>query len=102
GIEALEVAHLALAEHQDACRLEVLVESGQRQAGLLDMRARDGPVQPGAAGEQLDGEVLRFRGALEQRGDGDGRHPGLSVHDAATPAYGCGGASWRRDVPCGG
>ena len=47
-IEALEVAHLALAEDEDAGRLEVLVEAGEREAGLLDVRAGDRPIEAAA------------------------------------------------------
>ena len=41
GVEAFEIADLALAEDQDASRPEVLVEAGEREAGLLDVRAGD-------------------------------------------------------------
>ena len=40
-IEALDVADLALAEDENARRLEVLVKAGQGEAGLLDVRTGD-------------------------------------------------------------
>ena len=44
-LEALEIADLALAEDQDASRLQVFVEAGEREAGLLDVGAGDDAVE---------------------------------------------------------
>ncbi len=41
GGEIVEEPDLALAEHQDASRVQVRVESGEGQAGLLDVRTGD-------------------------------------------------------------
>ena len=48
GRVTLEEPHLALADDEDAARVEVLVVARKREAGLLDVRAGDGPFEPGA------------------------------------------------------
>ena len=45
GGQGLEEAQLAVAVDQDPPWLEVLVEAGQREAGLLDVGAGDAPCQ---------------------------------------------------------
>jgi hypothetical protein len=66
GVEALEVAHLALAEDEDAPRLEVLVEPGEREAGLLDVRADDGALEAAAAAQQFERQADGVRPAVQQ------------------------------------
>ena len=44
-LEALEIADFALAEHEDAAGLQVLVKPGERKTGFLDVRARDDAIQ---------------------------------------------------------
>ena len=66
AVEALEVAHLALAEHEDAAGLQVLVEAGQRQAGLLDVRAGDGALEAAVPAQQLERQADGVGPALQQ------------------------------------
>ena len=87
GFEALEIADLALAEYQDASRLEILVESGQREAGLLDVGTGDDALQAVFTRENVERQTERFRPAGEQRADGDagamrhGRLSDLCLHE---------------------
>ena len=71
AVEALEIADLALAEDQHAARLEVLVKAGEREAGLLDVRAGDEAVEAVRARQQLERQAERLGPAAEQRADGD-------------------------------
>src|SRR5581483_5883349 len=71
GVEPLEVANFALAEDQDAPRLQILLKAGEREAGLLHVRARDPAVQAVGAGEQVERQAGGFGPAAEQRTDGD-------------------------------
>ncbi len=48
AVQALEEAHFALAEQQDAAGLQVFVEAGEGEAGLLDVGAGDPAVQAAA------------------------------------------------------
>ena len=66
-LEALEIADLALAEDQHASRLEVFVEAGQREAGLLDVRAGDDAIEAVGAGQQLERQAERLGPAAQQR-----------------------------------
>ena len=70
-LEALEIADLALAEDQDAARLEVLVKPRERQAGLLDVRAGDDAADAGRARQQVDRQAVHLRSAVEKLADGD-------------------------------
>src|SRR5581483_4676532 len=70
GVEAFEIPDLAFAEDQDASRLQILVEAGQRQAGLLDVGARDATVEAVGAGQQFERQTRRLRPAAEQSADG--------------------------------
>ena len=70
-LEALEVADLALAENQDATRLQVLVKAGEGEAGLLDVRAGDDAIDAGPAGEQLDGQAVCIGPARKELSNGD-------------------------------
>src|SRR5207249_7383875 len=72
-LEALEVADLALAENQDTPGPQILVEPGEREAGLLDVRAGDDAVEAPAAGEQIERQAERLGTAPEQRADGNAR-----------------------------
>src|SRR6185295_8024158 len=76
GVQAFEITDLALAEDQDAPGFEVFVESGQREAGLLNVRTRDDAGKPVGACQQLERQAEGFRSAREQRRDRDagGRH----------------------------
>src|SRR2546421_3490365 len=65
-VETFEIADFAFAEDEDAGRLEVGVEAGERKAGLLDVRARDGTFEAGGAAEELEPKTDRFGPALEQ------------------------------------
>jgi hypothetical protein len=45
--------------------MQVLVEAGQRQTGLLDVRIGDPPIETAPAGEQLEGKPNRFRARFQ-------------------------------------
>ena len=77
--KALDVAHLALAEDEDARRLQILVEPGERETGLLNVRAGDDAPCPAGATEQLDRHPEGLGPAGEEVGDG---HRGRR-HDGA-------------------
>ena len=65
-IETFEIADLALAEDEHSCRAEVLVKAGERQTGLLDVRAGDRPIETASAAQQLEGEADGVGSALEK------------------------------------
>ena len=69
GIEAFQVADLAVAEDEDASFAEVLVEAREGQAGLLDVRAQDPAIEAAATREELEIQPQRFGAALEKRAD---------------------------------
>ena len=71
-LEALEVPDLALAEDQNAARLEVLVEAGEREPRFLDVRARDDAREPVDAGEHFERQAERLGAAVDQRADAYG------------------------------
>ena len=76
-IEAFEIADLALAENEDAACLQVLVKAGEREPGLLNVRAGDDAVETFAAREQLERQAGGLGTASQQRADrhaGDGSH----------------------------
>ena len=66
GRHAFEEADLALAEDEHASRPQIFVESGQREAGLLDVRQRDLAVEPGRAAEQVRVEAGGGAAGAEQ------------------------------------
>ncbi len=68
---ALDEADFALAEHQHAAGPEILVEAGEREAGLLDVRERDAAVEAGGAGEQVQVEAGARAAGAEQCADRD-------------------------------
>jgi hypothetical protein len=70
-LEALQIADLALAEDENAARLEILVEAGERETGLLDVRAGDRATQARGAGQQFERQPERLRTAAEERADRD-------------------------------
>ena len=70
-VQALEEPDLALAEDQHAARLEVFVEAGQREAGLLHVRTGDQAVEAVGAGQQLEREAERLRAAPQEGTDAD-------------------------------
>ena len=72
GIEALEIADFALAEDENACRLQVGVEAGEREARLLNVGARDGAVETGASAQQLERQANSLGPALQQARNRDG------------------------------
>ena len=84
GVQALEEAHFALAEQQDAAGLQVFVEAGEREAGLLDVGAGDVAVEPAGAGEQLDRQADRLGSGVEQPANGHGRSHGSIVSRSST------------------
>jgi hypothetical protein len=55
--QAIEVAHFALAEYDDAPRTKIFMEPGQGQAGLLDVRAGDSALEPPRAAQELERET---------------------------------------------
>jgi hypothetical protein len=73
GIEALEKAHLAFAEQQDAAGLQVFMEPREREAGLLNVRTCNLAVESAGARQQLDGQAYRLGSRIEQPANGDGR-----------------------------
>ena len=60
-VEALEIADFAFAEDEDARRLQIVVETGQGEAGLLDVRAGDGALEAGGAAEELERKAESLR-----------------------------------------
>ena len=72
-LEAFEKAHFALAEQQDAAGLQVFVEAGEREAGLLDVGAGDVALETVGAGQQVDRQADRLGSCVEQPANGDGR-----------------------------
>jgi hypothetical protein len=70
-VEALQVPDFALAEDQDPSALQVLVETGQREACFLDVRAGDDSIEAVGAREQVEREAKGVRPAGEQRCDSD-------------------------------
>ena len=72
--QRLDVADLALAEHEHAAAVQVGVESGEREAGLLRLRDGDPALHAGAAGEQLEREGARIGQIAQQRCDSDASH----------------------------
>jgi hypothetical protein len=69
--QAVQVSDLALAENENPSGLEVVIEAGQGEAGLLDVGARDEPAQAGTSPEQFQREPERVGPALEQGLDRD-------------------------------
>ncbi len=69
GVQALEVANLAVAEHQHAPLAKVLVKPCEGEAGLLRVGTQDPAIEAAAAGENFEIEAQRFRAALEQFAD---------------------------------
>ena len=69
--QAFEVADFAFAEDQDASRPEIFMEAGEREAGLLDVRAGDRPIEAFGAREQFERQAERLGPAGEQHRDGD-------------------------------
>ena len=79
GIQALEEAHFALAEQQDAAGLQIFVEAGQRETGLLDVRAGDVTLEAVGAREQIDRQAYRLGSCIEQPANGHGRRHKLAL-----------------------
>ena len=78
-IEPPEVANLALAEDEHSAVLEVLVKPGQRQTGLLHVRAGDRAPQAVGAGDEVEREAERLETALEEGPHAHTRRGGHSV-----------------------
>ena len=99
-VEAFEIAHLALAEDDDASRTKIFVKPGQREAGLLDVGAADSALEPAAPAQQLERETHRAGTPLDQaRNRQHGlRHrearPGLRLDQTEVPI---GSAKQHRD-----
>ena len=74
GIEALDEANLALAVNQHASGMQILVESGQCEACLLDVRVGDVAAEAPRAGQQIEGETDRLGAGFQQTADGHGRN----------------------------
>ena len=68
-VQALEIAHLAVAEHEHASLAEVLVKAREREAGFLGVRAQDAAIEAAAAGENFEIEAQRFGTALQEFAD---------------------------------
>ena len=103
GIEAFEIAHLALTENEDARGLEVLVEAGQGKAGLLNVRTRNRAADSRFPAEQLDREAKRLGPPLQEirYGDGWSAHrigcPTPSSHGHAALSFGL----YQPQIPVG-
>ena len=69
GIQALEVADLAVAEDEDASLPEIFVKTREREAGFLRVGAQDAAVEAAAAGENFEIEAQRFGAALKEFAD---------------------------------
>ena len=65
-IEALEVTHLAFAEHEDPRRPKILMEASKREPGLLDMRAGDGSIEAAASAQEFERKSDGVRAALQK------------------------------------
>ena len=79
-LERREIAHLRVAEDLQAVLVDVLGESAQREAGLLDARADHAAVEPALTGEELQPQVEIA--VVEKRFDLDGVHSD-SVYNSA-------------------
>ena len=66
ALEAFEVPDLAFAEDEDAAGLEILMEAGERETGLLNVRAGDMAVEPVGAGEQFERKTESLGPAAER------------------------------------
>ena len=89
GLQAFEIADLALAENQHAPRFQVLVKAGQRQPGLLDVGAGDPAVEAGGAGQDLEGRPTdsgRLPSSAPTVTPGSGRHRGSGRSRVAVQA----------------
>ena len=84
--------------------LQVLVEAGQREAGLLDVRAGDEAVEAVGAGQQLERQAERLGAAAEQAADGDARRWGRLAdsveHDGISTAP-CADSTSESSAPRG-
>jgi hypothetical protein len=69
--QAVEIPDLALAEDEDPSGLEVVMKPGKREAGLLDVGARDDSAQARTSPEQFQRKPERIGPALEQGRDCD-------------------------------
>ena len=70
AVERLEIANLALAEHEDAAAAQVGVESRQGEAGLLRVRNRDVAAEAVGARQQLEIERAGVGEVAQHGGDG--------------------------------
>ena len=52
--QALEIAHLAFAEYDDAPGTEILVEPGKSQAGFLNVRTNDAALESARSAQQFE------------------------------------------------
>src|SRR5262249_7690236 len=57
-------------------RAEIGVEAGEREARLLDVRARDQPLGAGGAGDELERQADELGAAAQQRRDAHTRRAG--------------------------
>ncbi len=84
-VEAFEIPDFTRAENQDAPRLEVFVEPGEREAGLLDVRTGDRSPETAGARQQLERESQRLGPRGEKRADSD-----AAVHsDSVSTSVNC-------------
>ncbi len=71
--ERLEEAHFALAEDEHAAVAQILIESGEGEAGFLRMRIRDATLDAAGAGEQFEIERARFHQVAQDGCDAHAR-----------------------------
>ena len=77
GVEAFQVADLAVAEDEDAPFAQILVKPRERKAGFLDVGTQDAAIEAAAAGKKLEIQPQRFGTALKKLAD---RHASCCAH----------------------
>ena len=77
SVEALEIADFALSEDEHPPRPQIVVKPGQGEAGLLDVRAGNHPIETVRAPEKLERQTECLGTAGQQRAD---RDAGLRGH----------------------
>jgi hypothetical protein len=86
--QGIEEPHFTLTEHEDAPRLQVLVEPGQRKTGFLDVRTGNDAVQAAGAAQDFERQPRRLRPAVQKPADGDSRGAHLVVRpDCTAPGH---------------
>jgi hypothetical protein len=87
AVQAFEIPHLALAEDEDAARLQVFVETGEGEAGLLDVGTGDGALEAAAPAQQFQRQPDDVGPPLQQARDAERRRRDRHVTPYAPPRW---------------